>query len=56
MSEPLNTMLNSLDIALLSKVKEIIEKQWGKHIGDIRDIAVGQYYERLSEERYLTGR
>lgn len=43
------TEYESMDAALSSKVKEIIEKQWGKRVADLQDIYVGQFHERLVE-------
>ncbi|HLG63065.1 MAG TPA: hypothetical protein VKY19_14090 [Ktedonosporobacter sp.] len=39
----------SVDAALSSKVKEIIETQWGKNMADLQDLYVGQFHERIEE-------
>ena len=46
------TSIDDLDPHLASKIKEIIEEQWGKHLTDIKDLHVKQFYER----RVLGGR
>lgn len=44
------TEYDSADAALSSKVREVIEKQWGKRVADLQDLYVGRFYERLVEE------
>ncbi|HZO73364.1 MAG TPA: hypothetical protein VFB60_14285 [Ktedonobacteraceae bacterium] len=39
----------SVDTALSSKVKEIVETQWGKNMVDLQDLYVGQFHERIEE-------
>lgn len=36
-----------IDATLSSRVKEIIEGQWGKRMEDVRDLRVGQLHERV---------
>lgn len=45
--ESVSATLASLDTALSSKVREIIEGQWGKRIADLHDLQIGRFYERL---------
>jgi hypothetical protein len=43
--------VGSHDATLASKVKEIIEKQWGKHLADIQYLSIRRFYERcLADE------
>ena len=41
---------DSVDAALSSKVREVIERQWGKRMADLQDLYLGQFHERLVEE------
>jgi hypothetical protein len=50
MTPTVNAVLEGLDPALLNKVRDIIEKQWGKHIADLQALRIGQFYERLVQE------
>ncbi|HTK08616.1 MAG TPA: hypothetical protein VL485_15720 [Ktedonobacteraceae bacterium] len=38
--------IDDLDTLLASKVKDIIERQWGKSLTDIKHLSVEQFYER----------
>lgn len=46
MSDRLKLLFGSLDTAVASKVREIIEQQWGKSLADLQDLSIGQFYER----------
>jgi hypothetical protein len=46
MSTPASAALDDLDALLASKIKEIIELHWRKHLGDIQSLSLGQFYER----------
>ena len=50
MSDSVSATLDSLDAALSSKVREIIEGHWGKCVADLNDIHIGQFYERLIQD------
>lgn len=41
--------LDGLDATLASKVKEIIETHWRKHLADIQYLSIGRFYERRLE-------
>ncbi|HEY1348484.1 MAG TPA: hypothetical protein VGF67_02520 [Ktedonobacteraceae bacterium] len=49
MSEIASSKIEGLDTSLASKVREIIEGQWGRCLEDIKDWYVGQFHERLVE-------
>jgi hypothetical protein len=46
-SDDTMTSIDHLDTLLASKIKEIIEGQWGRHLEDVKDLSVGQFHERL---------
>jgi hypothetical protein len=45
-SDDAMTCINDLDTLLASKIKEIIEEQWGKSLTDVKNLRVEQFYER----------
>ncbi|HVU69730.1 MAG TPA: hypothetical protein VHD63_21530 [Ktedonobacteraceae bacterium] len=51
-----NAKIARFDAQLASKVKEIIENQWGKHLADIKDLSVGQFHERLVRQNQISYR
>ena len=52
MSDDTTINMDDLDTLLASRVKEIIEGQWGKRLTDVKNLRVEQFYER----RVLGGR
>ena len=56
MSDTVSTTIDSLDAALSSKVREIIEGQWGKRLADLQKLQVGQFYERLIQDGQVSYR
>jgi len=50
MSEQVSAIIDNLDPAVSSKVREIIEEQWGKSLEDLKDLNVGQLHERLIKD------
>jgi hypothetical protein len=47
MDEKVSALLSSIDAAVLSKVKEIIEGKLKKSIAELEDLRISQFYERL---------
>ena len=43
----ISTLPDTFDPVLSSKVREIIEGQWGKCMADVQNLSVGRFYERL---------
>ena len=44
-----SALLDGIDPALASKVREIIENQWGKNVADLQYLSIGQFYERQTQ-------
>ena len=54
MSTPTSATLDGLDATLASKVREIIEGQWGKRLADIQSLSIGRFYERRVESEVVS--
>lgn len=54
MNDTLGITLDSLDATVASKVREIIEGQWGKNVADLQDFYIGQFYERLVHDEIVS--
>jgi hypothetical protein len=49
-SENVHAVIEGLDAPLASKVKGIIEEQWGKRVVDVKDIYLSRLYMRMEIE------
>lgn len=54
--ENIRAKIDELDSPLASKVLEIIEGNWNKHLEEVKDLSLEQLYQRLVQDNRVSYR